>query len=72
MRKTYAYNGILLAILAGIAVWASTENDALALATVIGGSIILFVAIRAIENAIYKGFSKVGDAINNKLDAKHK
>lgn len=72
MRKTYAYNGITLGILFGIAAWAATSNGAVGIAVAIGGSIVCFLIIKAIENAIYKGAEKAGEAITRKLDESHK
>jgi len=72
MRKTYAYNGITLGILFGIAAWAATSNGAVGIAAAVAGSVICFIVIRAIENAIYKGAEKAGEAINRKLDESHK
>ncbi|MCR4702964.1 MAG: hypothetical protein K5665_04775 [Saccharofermentans sp.] len=72
MRKTYAYNGITLGILFGIAAWAATSNGAVGIAVAVAGSVICFIVIRAIENAIYKGAEKAGEAITRKLDESHK
>ena len=71
MRKTYAYNGITLGIIFGIAAWAATSNGAVGIAVAIGGSIVCFLVIRAIENAIYKGADKASEAITRKLDEAH-
>ena len=72
MRKTYAYNGITIGILLGIGAWASTSNAAVGIGVTIGASILGFIIIRAIENAIYKGTEMAGEAISRKLDEAHR
>lgn len=72
MRKTYAYNGITIGILLGIGAWASTSNSAIGIGVAIGASILGFIIIRGIENAIYKGTEKAGEAIARKLDEAHR
>lgn len=71
MRKTYAYNSVVIGILLGMLVYASTSNVVLAILTCLGVSIVGFVIIRVIENAIDKGIDKAGDAISNAVK-KHK
>ncbi|MCQ2534775.1 MAG: hypothetical protein MJ172_09440 [Clostridia bacterium] len=67
MRKTYAYNGIILGFVLGLAAWAYTENTAIGIAAGIASAIIIFIIIRSIENGIYKA----GDAITRRLDDMH-
>lgn len=67
MRKTYAYNGIILGIVFGLAAWAYTENTIVGIVVAVVGSIAIFAIIRAIEN----GISKAGDAITRSLDERH-
>ena len=55
MRKTYAYNSIIIGVLIGLLAWASTENVVLGVLACVGVSIIGFVIIRLIEQAIGKG-----------------
>ena len=40
MRKTYAYNGITLGILFGIAAWAATSNGAVGIAVAVAGNLL--------------------------------
>ena len=56
MRKTYAYNSIIIGVLVGLLAWASTEN---------------VVIIRIIEKAIGKGVDAAADAAA-KAYRKHK
>ena len=55
MRRTYAYNGITLGALAGLAVGITTNNWGIGIATAVVGSIVCFAGIRALENLIDKG-----------------
>lgn len=64
MRKTYAYNSIIIGFLIGLAVGAST-NAALGVFVGIAVSVVGFVIIRSIENAIGKGIHKAADSISN-------
>ena len=66
MRKTYAYNSIFIGIMLALLVQVSTENIVLAVITLLGVSILGFVVIRALENALYKA----GDmAVDKAMDA---
>lgn len=71
MRKTYAYNSIIFGVLAGLLAWASTENVVLGVLACVGVSIIGFVIIRLIEQAIGKGVDAAVDAAT-KAYQKHK
>ena len=62
MRKTYAYNSIIIGVLVGILAWASTESAVLGIVACIGVSIVGFVLIRLIEKAIGKGVDAAVDA----------
>ena len=57
MRKTYAYNGIILGVLLGIVAGAYTDSVVLGVIAAIGASVVCFLVIRAMENAISRGFS---------------
>ncbi len=72
MRKTYAYNGIIIGALLGLLAWATTENTAIGVVAAIGGSVACFLIIRAFENLVSKGIDKAGAAITQKLDEAHK
>ena len=71
MRKTYAYNSIIIGVLLGLLVYVSTENVILAIATCLAASVVGFIIIRLIENALYKGVDKAADAVS-KVWQKHK
>ena len=58
MRKTYAYNSIIIGVLVGLLAWVSTENVVLGILACVGVSIVGFVIIRIIEKAIGKGAAK--------------
>lgn len=62
MRKTYAYNSIIIGVLVGLLAWASTESVALGILACVGVSIVGFVIIRVIEKAIGKGVDAAVDA----------
>ena len=63
MRKTYAYNSIIIGVLVGLLAWASTENVVL--------GVLACVIIRIIEKAIGKGVDAAADAAA-KAYRKHK
>ena len=71
MRKTCAYNSIIIGVLVGLLAWASTENVVLGVLACVGVSIIGFVIIRLIEKAIGKGVDAAADAAA-KAYRKHK
>ena len=71
MRKTYAYNSIIIGVLVGLLAWVSTENVVLGILACIGVSIVGFVIIRLIEKAIGKGVDAAADAAA-KAYRKHK
>ena len=62
MRKTYAYNSIIIGVLVGLLAWASTESVVLGVLACVGVSIVGFVIIRFIEQAIDKGVDVAADA----------
>ena len=64
MRKTYAYNSIIFGILLGLLVYVSSKSAALGILTLIGVSVLGFIIIRFIENAISKGVDKAADKIS--------
>ena len=67
-RKTYAYNGITFGMLAGIAAAVGTDSLVIGIIVLTVVSIISFLIIRALENAMYKGADKVSEAITRKND----
>lgn len=62
MRKTYAYNSVIIGALLGLLVGAATENVVLGILACVGVSIVGFVIIRLIERAISKGIDAAVDA----------
>lgn len=62
MRKTYAYNAIVIGAVVGLLIWAYMENVVLAILAAVGISVVGFVAIRFIENAISAAVDKGVDA----------
>ncbi|MBR3460132.1 MAG: hypothetical protein IKH21_04970 [Clostridia bacterium] len=69
MRKTYAYNSIIIGFLVGLLVYASTSQKMgsttpilLGILAWIAVSIVGFIIIRAIEKAIGAGIDKAADA----------
>ena len=67
MRKTYAYNSIIIGVLVGLLAWVSTENVVLGILACVGVSVVGFV----IEKAIGKGIDAATDAAA-KAYRKHK
>ena len=62
MRKTYAYNSIIIAFLLALVIYLSTESPVLTVVAFFAIAIGGFVLIKAIENALYKGVNKAVDA----------
>ena len=62
MRKTYAYNSITIGVLVGILAYASSQSAVLGIAACLGVSVVGFIVIRLIENAVDKGVDKAVDA----------
>ena len=62
MKKTFAYNSITIGVLVGLLAWASTKNVVLGVLACVGVSIIGFVIIRFIEQAVSKGVDAAADA----------
>ena len=62
MRKTYAYNSIIIGVLVGLLVGLSTENVVLGVLACVGISIVGFVVIKFIENALGAAIDKGVDA----------
>ena len=71
MKKTFAYNSITIGVLVGLLAWASTESVVLGVLACVGVSIVGFVIIRLIEQAIGKGVDAAADAAA-KAYRKHK
>lgn len=71
MRKTYAYNGILIGIILGFGAGAYTNNGAIGFFVAVIASVLCFLGIRGLENALSKGIDKAGEAISRKLDEAH-
>lgn len=64
MRKTYAYNSIIFGFLFGLLVGMTTKSVVLGILTGLGVSVVGFIVIRLIENAIHKGVEKAADKIS--------
>ena len=62
MRKTYAYNSIIIGILIGILVYVSSDSLILAILACLGISVVGFVVIRLLEKALSRGVDKAVDA----------
>ena len=65
MRKTYAYNSIIFGFLFGILVYVSTESIVLTILTVLGVSVVGFILIRLLENALSRGVDKAVDKVSD-------
>lgn len=65
MRKTYAYNSIIFGVLIGLLVYAKA-NIALGIVAGLAVSIVGFVLIRFIEDAL----DCAGDAVSNRISEK--
>ena len=72
MRKTYAFNGIILGVLFGIFVWAKTNSTVAGIGVAIAASVVCFLIIKGIENAISAGVDRASDAITRKMDESHR
>lgn len=64
MRKTYAYNSIIFGFLLGLLVGVTSESVILGILAGLGVSVVGFIVIRLIENAIHKGVEKAADKIS--------
>lgn len=71
MRKTYAYNSILIGFLVGLLVGVSSNSVVLAVLAGLGVAIVGFIVIRVIENAINAGVDKAADKVKEAY-GKHK
>ena len=58
MRKTYAYNSVIIGSLLGILIWAETESIVLGVLAAIAVTIIGFIVIRLLENILSAGADK--------------
>ena len=65
--RTYAYNGIILGILFGMAAGAYTESIPIGVIVAILGSVVCFLVIRFLENMLGKGIDKATDAVANQF-----
>lgn len=65
MRKTYAYNSIIIGGLLALLVYLTSNSIPLTILTGVGVSVGGFIVIRLIENAIYKGVDKAVDKIHD-------
>ena len=65
--RTYAYNGIILGILFGMAAGAYMESVPIGVIVAILGSVICFLIIRFLENLLGRGIDKATDAVANQF-----
>ena len=65
--RTYAYNGIILGILFGMAAGAYTESAPIGVIVAILGSVVCFLIIRFLENLLGRGIDKATDAVANQF-----
>ena len=65
MRKTYAYNSVIIGSLLGILIWAETESIVLGVLAAIAVTIIGFIVIRLLENILSAGADKAADAVGD-------
>ena len=65
--RTYAYNGIILGILSGMAAGAYTESAPIGVIVAILGSVVCFLIIRFLENLLGRGIDKATDAVANQF-----
>lgn len=65
MRRTYAYNSITIGFLVGMLVYASTNSGGLAALACAAVSVVGFIVIRLIENAISRGVDKAADKVSD-------
>ena len=61
MRKTYAHNSIIIGFLVGLLVALQTESIVLGALSCIAVSVVGFILIRLLENAVDKGVDAVAD-----------
>ena len=71
MKKTYAYNSILIGFLVGLLVGVSTNSVVLAVLAGLGVAVVGFIVIRVIENAIDAGVDKAAGKVKDAY-RKHK
>ena len=62
MRKTYAYNSIIIGFLIGLLVAVQTDKIVLGILAGLGVAVVGFVLIRLLEKGIAKGVDKGVDA----------
>ena len=63
MRKTYSYSSVVIGVLVGLLVYASSENTVLAILAAVGVSVVGFILIRMLEKVLYKAADKAAGAI---------
>lgn len=65
--RTYAYNGIILGILFGMAAALYTDSIPIGIVVAVLGSVICFLIIRFLENLLGRGIDKATDAVANQF-----
>ena len=68
MRRTFAYNGIIIGILVGLLIGVAAKSAAVMIIAMIGISILAFAIIRLFENAVSAGVDKAASAIEDKIN----
>ena len=71
MKKTYAYNSIIIGFVVGLWVAVSSNNIVLAILAGLGVAVVGFVVIKALEKLLDKAGDKAVDAVTNAYQ-KHK
>ena len=70
-KKTYAPNGVVIGTLLGLLIWAKTKSSVAGVVGAIIISIVLYIGIKALEDALGKGAAKAGDVLQREFDEKH-
>lgn len=75
MGVTYAYNSIIIGVLIGIWVYAATKSIVLGIIAGIAVTVVGFIIIRAVENALYKAgeqtYDKISEAYQKRKEQKN-
>ena len=69
-RKTYAPNAIIIGVLIGIAVYATTESIVLTILAAVGVSVVGWILISLIEKAISRGVDAAAAGIKKGIENK--
>ena len=61
MKRTYAYNSIIVGFFIGLWVWASSKSEVFGIAAGLAVAVIGFFIIRMFENAVDRAATKAGE-----------